>query len=182
MKRIVPLALAALVLAACGSSDDVSVENAWSRTSAPGQTSGAVYFDLTVDDDDTLVGATVPSDIAEGAEVHEVVMVEMSDDMSDEMSDEMSDDMSDEMSDDMEMSEGSQDMDGMDMGEMRMQELEDGLALTGGETVSFEPGSYHVMMPTLVGPLEAGDEFEVTLQFANADDVTFDVEVSDDAP
>ena len=180
MKRIAPVALVALVLAACGSSDDVSVENAWSRTSAPGQTSGAVYFDLTVDEDDTLVGASVPSDIAAGAEVHEVVMVEMSDDT--EMSDEMSDGMSDEMSDDMETSEGSQDMDGADMGEMRMQELEDGLALTGGETVSFEPGSYHVMLPTLIEPLEAGDEFEVTLEFANADDVTFNVEVSDDAP
>jgi len=70
----------------------------------------------------------------------------------------------------------------MDTGEMRMQEMEDGLALVGGETVAFEPGSYHVMLPGLVEPLEAGDEFDLTLDFAIADDVTFTVQVSDDAP
>ena len=189
MKRTGILIVAALALAACGGDDAVTVENAWSRTSAPEQTVGVAYFDLTVAEDDTLLGASVPSDVAERAEVHEIVMVDSSDDMemSDEVSDEMSDDMemsdevSDEMSDDMEMSEGSSDMD-MDTGEMRMQEMEDGLALVGGETVAFEPGSYHVMLPGLVEPLEAGDEFELTLDFATADDVTFTVQVSDDAP
>jgi len=89
--------------------------------------------------------------------------------------------------DDMEMSEGSDDMEmsgdmeGMD-GAMRMQELPGGLALTGGETVTFEPGSYHVMLLDIAEPLEIGDQFEVTLVFAEADDVTVDVEVAETAP
>ncbi len=171
MKRIVALALSALALAACGSGDDVSVENAWSRASAPGQTSGAIYFDLTVPEDDTLVGASVPDSVATHAGIHEVVMVDP--------------EMSGDMDDDMEMSGGSDDMDtsSMDMGgEMRMQELPDGLALTGGATVAFEPGSYHVMLPELAEPLEVGDEFELTLDFAAADDVSVTIVVAESAP
>lgn len=82
-------------------------------------------------------------------------------------------------------SEGSHEMDDMDTnesGQMLMQELTDGLVLTGGETVSFEPGSYHVMLPELAAPLEVGDEFELTLEFANAGDVTAAVEVAESAP
>ena len=191
MKRIGSIVLsAAVVLAACGSGDDaVTVANAWARASAPTQTTGAVYFDLTVADDDTLVGASVPASVATHAEIHEVVMVDDSMDTSDDMAgDEMTGDemdMSDDGSmDEMDMSEGSDDMGDMDMGDgqMRMQELPDGLALTGGETVSFEPGGYHVMLPEIIEPLEVGDEFELTLQFANADDVTVTVEVAETAP
>ena len=183
MKRIGPLLLtAAVALSACGSGDDdVTVADAWARASAPSQTTGAIYFDLTVADDDTLVGASVPSSVATRAEIHEVVMV---DDSMDDMSEEMSgDDIGDDEMDDMEMSEGSDDMSSTDMsGQMRMQEVPDGLALTGGETVSFEPGSYHVMLPELVEPLEIGDEFELTLDFAEADDVTITIQVAETAP
>ncbi len=192
MKRIGPILLsAAVVLAACGSGDDaVTVDDVWARASAPTQTAGAVYFDLTVAEDDTLVGATVPASIATHAEIHEVVMVADDDmagddmDMSDDMSMDDSADMDDmDMSDDMSM-DGTDDTGDMDMGDgqMRMQELPDGLALTGGETVSFEPGSYHVMLPELVAPLAIGDEFELTLDFANADDVTVTVKVAETAP
>ncbi len=156
------LLAAAIVLSACGSGDDdVTVADAWSRASAPTQTSGAVYFDLTVADDDTLVAASVPASVAVEAEIHEVVMVDDSSEGSHDMST------------DMDMDEG---------GQMRMQELSDGLALTGGETVSFEPGGYHVMLPELAAPLEVGDEFELTLEFASADDVTVTVTVSETAP
>ena len=195
------LSLGALALAGCGSDDSVSIENSWARTSAAGQTTGAVYFDLTVDADDTLIGASVPASIAAEAQVHEVVMADMdssdmdSSDMdSDEMdSDDMdSDDMdssdmdSDEM-DDMDDLEGSDDMGdmesgGMDMGAMRMQELTDGLDLVAGETVTFEPGGYHVMLLDIAEPLEVGDEVEVTLDFANADSMTITVEVAESAP
>ncbi len=187
MKRIGPVLLAAAVaLSACGSGDDVTVANAWSRASAPSQTIGAVYFDLTVVNDDTLGGASVQSSVASGAEIHEVVMVDESADASDDTA-------SDEMSmDDMDMSEGSEgmedtddtsDMDTGDGGQIpMMRELPDGLALTGGEMVSFEPGSYHVMLPELAEPLEVGDEFDLTLDFANADDVTITVEVAETAP
>ena len=183
MKRIGSLLLtAAVALSACGSGDDdVTVANAWARASAPSQTTGAIYFDLTVADDDVLIGASVPSPVATHAEIHEVVMV---DDSTGEMSEDVSgDDMGDDEMDDMEMSEGSDDMSGTDTsGQMRMQELPDGLALTGGEMVSFEPGSYHVMLPELVEPLEIGDEFELTLDFAEADDVTITIQVAETAP
>jgi len=187
MKRLlVLLASTGLILAACGSDDAVTIESQWARQSAPTQTRGAVYFDLTVAEDDTLVGASVSSSVAGEAQIHEVVMADggHSDDMSEEMSGDMSDEMSDEMSgdmDDMEMSEGSDDMGDME-GAMVMQEMPNGLALAGGETVVFEPGSYHVMLLDLAAPLENGDEFEVTLDFATADDVTVEVEVAETAP
>jgi copper(I)-binding protein len=200
MKRISLLLLAALSLAACGgddstsdgpSSDDaavepVMVEHAWARATGPGQPSGAIYFDLTVRDDDTLLGAAVPSSVAASAEIHEVVEVGTSADGSgmsgemDGMSGEM-DGMSGEM-DGMSSTEGSDDME-MDMaGAMTMQELTEGLSLTGGQTVSFEPGSYHVMLPALTEPLAVGDEFEMTLDFATAADVTVTIVVAETAP
>lgn len=175
MKKRAVFVIPALLLSACGSSGaEAGVTDAWARTTAPGQTVGAIYFDLTVDENDTLIGASVPSDVAIRAEIHEVVMV---DDGDSDM--EMSGD-----ADETEMSAGSSDMDEMsgETGAMRMQELSDGLALTAGEMVSFEPGSYHVMLPELTAPLESGDEFELTLDFENADDVTIAVEIADAAP
>lgn len=178
MKRIGPILLtAAVALSACGSGDDdVTVADVWARASAPTQTTGAVYFDLTVSADDTLVGASVPASVATRAEVHEVVMVDDSMNMSGDMS------MDDHDMDDQDMDDHDMDDHDMGDGQMRMQELPDGLALTGGETVSFEPGSYHVMLPELVDALEVGEEFELTLRFENADDVTVTVEVAETAP
>ena len=177
------LTLGAIVLAGCGSSDDsVSIENAWARTSAAGQTTGAIYFDLTVDEADTLLGASVPASIAADAQIHEVVMADMATgdmDSGDMDSGDMdSGDMGDMDSGDME----SDDSGSMDMGAMTMQELTDGLPLAAGETVAFEPGSYHVMLLDLAEPLEVGDTIELTLDFAEADDVTLTVEVAESAP
>lgn len=180
MKRIVAFtSLAALSLAACGSDDGgITIDGAWARTSAAGQTTGAIYFQLTAEDDDRLLGATVPASVAAEAQVHEVVMVEP-----DDMSGDMDEDMGEEMG------EGTDDMDegtGDGMGDMdaqmRMQELTDGLPLTAGDTVTFEPGGYHVMLVDLAEPLEVGDEVELTLDFENADDVTLTVEVAASAP
>lgn len=187
-QRVLPLVTAvALALAACGSDGDaVSVDRAWARATAAGQTTGAIYFDLTVDEDDTLVSAAVPSSVAAEAQIHEVVEAEPVD--GGEMSGEMdesggtagSDDM-DEMSDETDEMSGEDEMDGMD-GAMRMQELANGLALTGGETVTFEPGGYHVMLLDLTEPLEAGGEVELTLEFAEAGSTTLAVEVAETAP
>jgi copper(I)-binding protein len=223
------LSLGALVLAGCGSDDSVSLENSWARASAAGQTTGVIYFDLTVDEDDTLQGASVDESVARDAQVHEVVMADMEsgdmdsseigdmdesgdmegfDDMADmdceelrsehmenseEHMDTMDSDEMDEMDDVAEMScdellaEHSEHMDDgemgdMDMGAIVMQQLTDGLELTAGETVTFEPGSYHVMLLDLVEPLEVGDEVEVTLEFAEADPYTTTVEVAESAP
>ena len=169
-------------LAACGGGDDpaISVDGAWARTSAAGQTTGAVYFDLEVADDDRLVAASVPTSVAAEAQIHEVVEV-----TGDEMSGDGMDDEDASGSHDMdEMDEtGASDDGEMDMGgAMRMQELVDGLPLQGGETVSFTPGGYHVMLIDLAEPLVTGDEFELTLDFANAGTTTVTVEVAENAP
>lgn len=182
MKRLLALLpLAALALAACGTeSDAVSVADQWARASAAGQTSGAVYFDLTVADDDVLLGVEVPDSVAARAEVHEVVAAETdaqidpeTDDSADEAGSEDMGDMADESH---EMGE----MDG-DRGAMTMQQVTS-LALVGGETLSFEPGSYHVMLFDLADPLEVGDELDLTLDLEQAGTVTVAVTVSDEAP
>ncbi len=175
MKReLTILSAAALVLAACGGDDEaVEIDNAWARTSPMATTLGAAYFDITADDDDVLVAASVSSDVAGSAEIHEIVEAEM--DMDDMDDGEMSD------MDDMEDGDHEMDMGDGDMA-MVMQEMADGLPLPADETVSLEPGGYHVMLLDLVEPLETGDEFELTLDFENADDVTVTVTVAETAP
>lgn len=178
MERAALLATGLLVLAACGG-DGVSVEGAWSRTNPLTETPGVVYFDLTVPDDDRLVGAEVPASVADHAEIHEVVAADSAGDSTPADTDDTAD------MDDIDMSEGSRgsEDDDHDMGSMMtMQEMTDGLALAGGETVAFEPGGYHVMLMDLAAPLEAGDEFELILTFERADPVEVTVEVADDAP
>ena len=180
------LSLGALALAGCGSDDEsVSIDNAWARTSAAGQTTGAVYFDLTVDRDDTLLGASVPASVAAEAQVHEVVMADMAEDDMDSgeiESDEMDESGEMEGSDDMDEMDEMDEMDSGEMGAMTMQELTAGLPLTAGDTVTFEPGSYHIMLLDIAEPLEVGDEVEVTLDFAEADSVTITVDVAESAP
>ncbi len=200
MKRsLTSLALvpvAALALAACGGDDPIAIDGAWARTSPMATDRGAVYFEITADDGDTLLAASVDASVAGKAEIHEMVaagdmggMDDMGDDMSGDMGD-MSEDM-DDMADEM----GSDDMSGDDMGDMdgehgddmaemqmMMQEMSAGLPLPAGEAVMLEPGSYHVMLLVLVDPLETGETFEVTLDFADADDVTLEVEVMESAP
>ena len=179
MKRELTLLVpaAALALAACGGDDAISIDSPWARTSPNATDRGAVYFEITADDADTLVGVSVDESVAGAAEIHEMVMAEMEGDMSGDM-DESMDDMDDESGSDMEMSgdDGDGEM------PMMMQEMASGLPLPAGETVSLEPGSYHVMLLELVEPLETGDDFEVTLSFAEGDELTIEVPVLETAP
>ncbi|MGE5504210.1 MAG: copper chaperone PCu(A)C [Actinomycetota bacterium] len=46
-----------------------------------------------------------------------------------------------------------------------------------GQTVAFAPGSLHVMLVGLTGPLAQGSHFPLTLEFANAGNITVDVAV-----
>jgi copper(I)-binding protein len=182
---LLPLAsVGVLVLAACGGDDAVSVDGPWARSTTAAQANGAVYFELTVDHDDTLVGASVPASVAGEAQIHEVVEAEVDDESMDDMDDESMDDMDDES---MGMDDESMDdMDGAGEGGMApgmmMREVAGGIGLTADETVTFEPGGYHVMLLDLAEPLEVGDEFDVTLQFADNDDVTVTVPVEETAP
>ena len=188
----------ALLLAGCGSESDgasgtdagaaseqattFEIVDAWARTSPASVDNGAAYFEITASADDALVGAEVSTDVAETAEIHEVVMAEdsgMTDDTSmsgDDMSgDEMTDDTS--MSgDDMSGDSGDTSGEDMDMGNMTMQEV-DSIDLPAGEAVVFEPGGYHVMLLGLASPLEVGDTFDLTLLFESGASETVTVEV-----
>ncbi len=156
--RLALLAIAPLVLAACGGDDPITIEGQWARTSPAMASMGAAYMDITSSEGDQLVGVSVPASIAARAEIHEMVPADM-------------DHAMDESMDDGEM----------DLGAMVMQQIM-ALDLPAGETVSLEPGGYHVMLIDLAEPLAEGDTFNVTLDFAEADDLTVEVVVRTEAP
>ncbi|RIV88855.1 copper chaperone PCu(A)C [Aurantiacibacter zhengii] len=58
------------------------------------------------------------------------------------------------------------------------------LDLPAGESIAFEPESYHVMAMDVADTLQAGGETEVTLTFVGGDKVSFPVEIraAGDAP
>ncbi len=158
--RLALLAIAPLVLAACGGDDPITIEGQWARTSPAMASMGAAYMDITSSEGDQLVGVSVPASIAARAEIHEMVPADVP-----------MDDSMDESMDDGEM----------DMGAMVMQQIM-ALDFPAGETVSLEPGGYHVMLIDLAEPLAEGDTFNVTLDFAEADDLTVEVVVRTEAP
>jgi periplasmic copper chaperone A len=165
-RNLVSLAASLVALGACGADESVAVDRPWARATVEAQPHGAVYFDLTVDEADVLVGASIEPSIADHAEIHEVVE-----------SDAATEDESGHL--------GAGD-DAADHGDaapgMMMRQVEGGLELIADETIVFAPGGYHVMLLDLVEPLEVGDEFDLTLEFANSDDVTVEVPVEETAP
>jgi len=160
--RLALLAIAPLALAACGGDDPITIGGQWARTSPAMASMGAAYMDITSSEGDQLVGVSVPASIAARAEIHEMVPADVP--------------MDDSMDESME--DGEMDM---DMGAMVMQQIM-ALDLPAGETVSLEPGGYHVMLIDLAEPLAEGDTFNVTLDFAEADDLTVEVVVRTEAP
>jgi copper(I)-binding protein len=177
-------ALAALALALAGCGDDEpttatesgagavaegdapSVAGAWARSSADGQSSGAVYLEITSNVEAAVVGASVPSDIAGTIQLHETVTVAEDGAMDDEA-----------------MEDGAMDDEAMDdmAGTMSMQAV-DQIALPAGETVVLEPGGLPVMLLDLTGPLVAGDTFELTLSLDDGSSVPVEIEVLDQQP
>ncbi|NDV00852.1 copper chaperone PCu(A)C [Pseudoroseicyclus tamaricis] len=59
----------------------------------------------------------------------------------------------------------------MDGDVMRMRELEDGLPIPAGESVSLEPGGIHLMLMELGDPLVEGTQVPMTLTFQQAGEV-----------
>lgn len=53
-------------------------------------------------------------------------------------------------------------------GVMKMRHLPQGIALAPGESVELKPGSYHMMLMELTGPIKAGDRIKGTLVFEKA--------------
>jgi len=148
-----------LVAAGCGSDDGVSVDKPWARSSPMMANAGAVYMDLSSGDDDRLVGVSVDPSIAGVVEIHETAPVDVD-----------TDDTSDDSAED----------EGMP-GAMMMQEVGE-IILPGGETVSLQPGGYHIMLLDIAGPLEVGQKFDITLTFENSGEQVVEVEVLEQAP
>lgn len=175
------LLVAPLTLVACGDDSDDTTESPsstvvdesptvlepWARASADGQKNGAAYMVIRGGESaDRLIAATVSTDIAARAEIHETVMADA--------------DGTDSQADgDMGTGGNGMSSNGGDHGSggaMTMREVE-AIEIPAGEEVALEPGGYHVMLMELVEPLVAGDTFDLTLTFENAGDVTVTVEV-----
>lgn len=145
---------------------ELLLEDVWARQSPMGTTAGAIYLNITSPEDDQLVAAAVPTEVAGDTQIHETVMAEEGDMSSTTMAE---GDMSSTT-----MAGG--DMGSDDMETMTMREV-DSIELPAGEMVELKPGGYHVMLLDLVKPLEVGDEIELTLTFEKAGDRTVTAEV-----
>jgi copper(I)-binding protein len=66
-------------------------------------------------------------------------------------------------------------------GSMMMQETPK-VDLPAGETVSLEPGGFHIMFMELAEPFEVGQTFDLTLEFESGESVTVEVEVTEEDP
>lgn len=166
--RFAAAAVAAIaLLAACGSDSsavsELTVERAWARTTPAGATTGVVYFEITSPDDDTIVSASVPTDIASSAELHETMAAG-------ESGHQHGGDTADTAPDATASS-----------GEMVMEPLDE-VELPAGTTVVFEPGGLHLMLIDLTDALTLDEEFTLTLTLGSGDQIDVDVVVADNVP
>lgn len=181
------LLLAGLSLAACGSdsdSDKVVVSDVWARSTPPGTTTSAIYATIETEDSaDSLLAASVPSDIAGKVEIHETS--EAGGDMAgEEATDHQGDDdMGEEHTgsgkspDDHTAHENDDPMSG-DSGNMTMKQVHK-VDIPADGTVTLEPGGLHIMLFDLAGPLKSGQTVPVTLTFEKAGEVKVDAAIRD---
>jgi copper(I)-binding protein len=66
----------------------------------------------------------------------------------------------------------------MDGGVMKMRPVEGGLEIKPGETVTLQPGGFHMMLVDLKHPLEAGQDVKATLKFDKAGTVEVDYPIA----
>jgi periplasmic copper chaperone A len=57
-------------------------------------------------------------------------------------------------------------------GEMKMQEIDGGLIIPAGQSVTLEPGGNHLMLMMLQSDVLAGDTIEVLFDFEGTEDIT----------
>ena len=165
-----------LALSACAGDDgDLTASDARSRMSPMMTGVGAIYLDIAnnTDVDDALIGATVDPSVAGRIEIHETFDAEADDGM----------DHHGDMDHDSDHGDmGHADVDGMDMEDgfamMGMREI-DRLEIPAGTTVELVPGGFHLMLIDLAEDLVPGTEYDLTLTFAEAGEVTVTVEVRD---
>ncbi|WP_174873485.1 copper chaperone PCu(A)C [Vogesella oryzae] len=66
-----------------------------------------------------------------------------------------------------------------DNGVMRMRQIEGGIAVPAGATVTLAPGGLHVMLLGVKQQPHAGDKFPLTLKFDKAGEINVEVKVED---
>ena len=175
---IVALTAAALglLLAACSGAGELEVTDARSRMSPMLTGVGAVYLDITngTDADDQLLGGAVDASVAGAVEVHETFDAEGMD-----AGDMDPGDMDAEEMDPGDMDPGDMEQTPEGFAMMGMREI-DALIIPAGETVELVPGGFHLMLIDLAEDLVPGATFDLTLTFADAGEVTVNVEVRED--
>ncbi len=60
---------------------------------------------------------------------------------------------------------------------MQMRQIEQGLSIDAGSTVTLEPGGLHLMLLDLRAPLLAGESLPLTLRFEHAGEIVVDVSI-----
>ncbi len=67
-------------------------------------------------------------------------------------------------------------------GVMKMRQVDGGVVVPAGGTVTFKPGGYHIMLMDLTSPLEEGQRISLTLRFAKAGQVDVQALVARQGP
>jgi hypothetical protein len=157
-----PLAVAALLalslsipLVACtdAAADGLGIVDAWARTSPTMATAGAAYMDIVNDGE--------ADDALVSARVDATVAARV------------------EMHETVPSGSGGMGASPGAMMEMRPVER---IELPAGETVSLEPGGFHLMLIDLAEPLAVGGTVQLTLTFEGAGEMTLTVDVLETAP
>jgi copper(I)-binding protein len=194
---LVAVTLAAVGLVACGddsddsadtttteaTSVDVTVADVWARPveDLTAKDTSAVYMAITAGaEGDSLVKASVPSDVAGTVELHETVAADEGESMEGEsMAGDAMESTTTAMSGDMESTTtamGGEMGDDMGGGMMTMKPVTS-IEIPAGETVELKPGGYHIMLLDVKKVLAVGDTIEVTLTFEKAGEVQATAEV-----
>ncbi len=165
---------AVIVLGACGddsgdadatpgtsaeaTTDAITIDGAWARTSPMMAGTGAAYFTITSSVDDVLLGASVDPAIAGSIQLHETKMATAT------------------------TMTGDSAMTGDSMAPMMEMAPVDRITLPAGSPVALAPGGLHLMLLDLQAPLEAGQTFTLTVTLDEAGTRDVQVTVRDDAP
>lgn len=185
--------LATTGLVACGDDSDDSadtttteaaaakleVSDVWARPveDLTAKDTSAIYMVIKGgDEDDALVKASVPSDVAGTVELHETVAADESSTTAMEGDMESTTTMAGDMESTTTAMDGDMGDDMGDSGMMTMQPVES-IPVPAGETVELKPGGYHVMLLEVKKVLAVGDTIDVTLTFEKAGEITTTAEV-----
>lgn len=154
------LVVALALLSGCGGGGEESArlagEGAWARPTPAGTDEGVVYLTVTADRDDAVVGASVPTSIADEAQLHQTIGVDGGG--------------------------GHHGGGGGDGGDVASMAPTASLPVSPGEPLVFEPGGNHVMLVGLRRPLEAGGRFTLELRMRSGRTVEVPVRVQVNPP